>query len=273
MERQRGFEPYCTLSFDCDFPRDIEVLPQLADVLERAGYSASFACIGQWVRRFPDPHRRLVAGGHELINHTETHPNLYHPDYAYAREEGLSREKFNTLTREERKAEIARCHQTFVEVLDYVPAGFRTPHFGVLHVDDVYAILGELGYAFSSSLLAAGPRGGTPFRIDENIWEFPVSPCPLHPFGVFDSWHSLGKNRPAHCRPGELTTLFARLGDRVEENGGYVNVYFDPREALESGELQGILQQLQRRRIEVGTYGDLLERLQCREGTVRSSVQ
>lgn len=263
MDRQRGFGPFCTLSFDCDFPRDVEVLPQVCALLEHYGYTSSFACIGQWVRRFPQEHRQLIAAGHELLNHTDTHPNLYHPDYEYSRDPQLSRRRFNQLTPEERREEIARGHAAFVEVLDYVPVGFRTPHFGVLHLEDVYPMLGELGYRFSSSVLAsASPRGGMPFQIQANVWEFPLSPCPRHPFGVFDSWHSLGKRGARHTRPGELAVLFARLCEQVQGKGGYVNIYLDPREALESGELQRMLDYLRGSGLTVLVYRDLLEKIE-----------
>ena len=157
MEQQADQSAYCTLSFDCDFPRDIEALPGVLELLERHCVVASFACIGQWVRAYPEQHRALVAAGHEIVNHTETHPNLYHPDYDYARVSELSRERFNQIAPGERRLEIERCHETFVEVLDCAPEGFRTPHFGVLHVDDVYPVLADIGYRFSSSKVAAAP--------------------------------------------------------------------------------------------------------------------
>ncbi|MBN98109.1 MAG: hypothetical protein CME16_02495 [Gemmatimonadetes bacterium] len=273
MAGQKGFGPFCTLSFDCDFPRDIEVLPQLIKLLEDYGCRASFACIGRWVREFPDEHRALVAAGHELVNHTETHPNLFHPDYDYACVEGLSRRRFNQLTPSERREEIEQCHLTFAQILDYIPRGFRTPHFGHLHVEDVYPMLRDLGYLFSSSVLASGPVGGVPFKTSAEVWEFPVSPCPDHPFGVFDSWHSLGKHRGAHRKPGELAGLFAILGEQVERQGGYVNVYLDPRAAIDSGELQGMLQYLSNSNIEVLDYGLLVERLKLPVPALEKSIE
>lgn len=264
LEQQQGFGPFCTLSFDCDFPRDVEALPQICALLEHYQYTASFACIGQWVRRFPQEHRLLAGAGYELLNHTDTHPNLYHPDYDYARAPELSRRRFNQLAPDERRQELERGHAAFVEVLDYTPVGFRTPHFGELHVEDVYALLAGLSYRFSSSVLAsAAPSGGTPFRVPAGIWEFPVSPCPAHPFGVFDTWHSLGKRGGAHARPGELTSLFIRLCERVQGRGGYVNVYLDPRDALDSGELRRMLDYLRSCTLAVVDYATLLEKMEA----------
>ena len=63
MRPQVDFGPYCVISFDCDFPRDIEVLPRLVALLKEYKVDASFACIGEWVRKYPDPHRLLVDEG------------------------------------------------------------------------------------------------------------------------------------------------------------------------------------------------------------------
>lgn len=272
MPHQKGVGPFCTFSFDCDFPRDIEVLPSLIDLLQKFDIKASFACVGQWIRRFPDAHRQLVDAGHELLNHTETHPNLYHPDYEYARKEELNRKRFNQISREERRLEIERCHQTFLEVLDYSPVGFRTPHFGILHVDDVYSILEKLDYRLSSSVLASAcPTGGLPFRRKSGIWEIPLSPCPEHPFGVFDSWHSLSKHGAAHTGNGKLAGLFARLCEQVKE-GGYINTYFDPRDVFDSGELKLMLAHSKDRGFLAVTYEDVLEEVEAqgRTGSVHT---
>jgi hypothetical protein len=267
----QGTGSYCVISFDCDFPRDIAALPELVPLLQRYNIPASFACIGQWVRQFPAEHKLLVDAGFEIINHTETHPNLYHPDYDYARDDGLSREKFNQVSPERRRSEIERGHETIVEVLGVEPVGFRTPHFGALHVNDIYAPLAAMGYSFSSSVLAA-ERGGAPYSTPEGVWEIPVSPCPLHPFGVFDSWHSLSKQGASHACQGELAVLFARLLDVVTENGGLANVYFDPKDVFESGELERILQIVDDCAIEVVDYDGLMRMLQSAPASAETTV-
>jgi hypothetical protein len=261
MASGKGSGAYCIISFDCDFPRDIEALPELVPLLQQYNIPASFACIGQWVRQFPAEHKLLVDAGFEIINHTETHPNLYHPNYDYARVDGLSREKFNQISPQRRREEIERGHETIVEVLGVEPAGFRTPHFGALHVDDVYAPLSAMGYRFSSSVLAA-ERGVAPYRIPEGLWELPVSPCPLHPFGVFDSWHSLSKQGASHTCQGDLAELFAQLVEVVAQNGGLANVYFDPKDVLASGELERMLQVVDDGAVDVVNYARLIRTLE-----------
>ena len=263
MAGQRGVQPCCVLSFDCDFPRDIEVLPELVDLLHKHQLKASFACIGQWVRAYPDEHLALVAAGHEVLNHTETHPNLYHPGYAYSRDESLSKDYFNQIGTQARREEIERCHATFAEILDISPIGYRTPHFGSLHVNDVYPILEDLGYRFSSSLVACRhPGKGRPFKVGESLWELPLSPCPQHPFGVFDSWHSISNARAWHKGEGQMAQLFCELIELVKEQGGLVNVYFDPCDMLRSGELDRVLAVLAASGLPVVSYGQLIEQLE-----------
>jgi len=267
LKRQRGWGPCCTVSFDCDFPRDIEALSEVIHLLEARNLRASFACIGRWIRAFPDEHREIVSAGMEILNHTETHPNLYHPGYDFARGDDLARERFNEISSERRRSEIEACHQTCVEILGYAPAGFRSPHFGNLHVDDVYPVLADLGYLYSSSALAhSTDSGGLPFRHISGVLEFPLSPCPRHPFGVFDSWHSLGKRNGAHAEAGQMTQLFRQHAELILAKGGYANVYFDPRDMLNSGELVRFLDYLQDSGLEVVDYGTLASRALEEEG-------
>lgn len=50
--------------------------PALLDILAARGQRATFYVIGRLVQRYPEIARRIVAEGHELGNHTWTHPTL-----------------------------------------------------------------------------------------------------------------------------------------------------------------------------------------------------
>jgi peptidoglycan/xylan/chitin deacetylase (PgdA/CDA1 family) len=54
---------------------DAGLTPILA-TLAREGVRATFFVTGSWVRSHPDGLRRIVDGGHEVGNHTDTHPDL-----------------------------------------------------------------------------------------------------------------------------------------------------------------------------------------------------
>lgn len=50
--------------------------PQVLDVLDRYHVKATFFCIGDNARRYPELVRQIVARGHTLGNHTQTHRSL-----------------------------------------------------------------------------------------------------------------------------------------------------------------------------------------------------
>lgn len=51
-----------------------EHLPQLLEVLEEAETAATFFMVGDWVEQFPDLTKDIAANGHELGNHSWSHP-------------------------------------------------------------------------------------------------------------------------------------------------------------------------------------------------------
>ena len=64
-----------SLTFD-DGP-DPEWTPRVLDVLAREGVRAAFFLIGQRARRVPEQARRIADSGHDLGNHTWSHPSLW----------------------------------------------------------------------------------------------------------------------------------------------------------------------------------------------------
>ena len=62
------------LTFD-DGP-DPEWTPAILDILKARGVKATFFVVGSEAERHPEIIRRIVAEGHEIGNHTFTHPNL-----------------------------------------------------------------------------------------------------------------------------------------------------------------------------------------------------
>ncbi len=73
--RRTGWHPgKVALTFD-DGP-DEQWTPQILDILKRENVPASFFIIGQNGQANPDLVRRIVAEGHDIGNHSYTHPNL-----------------------------------------------------------------------------------------------------------------------------------------------------------------------------------------------------
>lgn len=96
------------LTFD-DGP-DPRVTPQVLDLLDGAGARASFFCIGRAARAHPALVREIVARGHSVENHSDTHPNGF---AAYP--PGRLRQ------------EICRAQATLSELCGTPPRFFRAP--------------------------------------------------------------------------------------------------------------------------------------------------
>lgn len=75
LHRQKQADRTVALTFD-DGP-DPAVTPVVLDLLAASGTSASFFCIGERARRHPALLRRMVADGHAVENHSQTHPHHF----------------------------------------------------------------------------------------------------------------------------------------------------------------------------------------------------
>ena len=74
VSRVETGSPLVAMTFD-DGPHPRHT-PALLDILRARNIRATFYVIGRLVQRYPDIARRMVAEGHELGNHTWTHPFL-----------------------------------------------------------------------------------------------------------------------------------------------------------------------------------------------------
>jgi peptidoglycan-N-acetylglucosamine deacetylase len=71
-------EPAVALTFD-DGPDD-ELTPAVLDILDDFGVKATFFLVGLYVTQRPDLVREVLSRGHEIGNHTWTHPDLTRAD-------------------------------------------------------------------------------------------------------------------------------------------------------------------------------------------------
>jgi peptidoglycan/xylan/chitin deacetylase (PgdA/CDA1 family) len=95
------------LTFD-DGPS--ESTPALLEILARQGVHATFFMCGKNVRRCPSIARAVVAAGHELGNHTDSHPRLdfHSPEFIYG--------------------ELALAQESIRQTTGVVPRLFRAPY-------------------------------------------------------------------------------------------------------------------------------------------------
>ncbi|CAN5456943.1 glycosyltransferase [soil metagenome] len=77
--RRRG-APDHVLALTFDDGPDPEWTPKILDILKAKGVKATFFMIGEAAVAHPDLVRRIQAEGHEIGNHSFTHPNMAHVD-------------------------------------------------------------------------------------------------------------------------------------------------------------------------------------------------
>lgn len=64
------------LTFDIEI--DAQTLYDILAILQARGLHGTFFLTGRWVMAFPDAARAIVSGGHEVCNHSLTHPSFSH---------------------------------------------------------------------------------------------------------------------------------------------------------------------------------------------------
>lgn len=102
-----GAQKYVALTID-DGP-DPRFTPGLLDLLREKGARATFFVVGDDVNAHPELVRREVAEGHEIANHTMTHPHA------------------GALTYEQALREIAEGQAAIFAAVGQVPTLFRSP--------------------------------------------------------------------------------------------------------------------------------------------------
>ena len=68
---------YILLSFDIDYKKDMDSIPELLIILDKLSIKASFAVIGMHVEKYPEVFEKILLNGHEILNHTYSHRNYW----------------------------------------------------------------------------------------------------------------------------------------------------------------------------------------------------
>ncbi|GGQ05186.1 polysaccharide deacetylase family protein [Streptomyces roseolilacinus] len=111
FEHGRRDTPRAALTFD-DGPDPVHTR-RILGILDRYGVRATFFCVGHHVAALPDEVRRIAAAGHELGNHSWSHPFL--PD----------------LTPEQLREQLDRTAEAVARVTGGAPRWFRPPYGGL----------------------------------------------------------------------------------------------------------------------------------------------
>lgn len=117
-------EKKIAISFDAAW--GAEDFPKIIEILDKHKIKTTFFMTGEWVEKNPDCVKLLVEKGHDLGNHSATHPDM------------------TTLSKEKQKEQILGVHNAVKELTGYEMELFRPP-YGAYN-NDVIRTCYELGY-------------------------------------------------------------------------------------------------------------------------------
>jgi len=117
--------PWVSLTFDADSAA--EPVPVILDALKQYDVRATFFVLGWWAERHPDLVRRMVAEGHEIGNHSNTHPD------------------FRELTREQIVEELAAAEAIMQEIAGLTTKPYFRPPYSYRN-ELVRQVCAEEGY-------------------------------------------------------------------------------------------------------------------------------
>jgi peptidoglycan/xylan/chitin deacetylase (PgdA/CDA1 family) len=133
--------PALSLTFD-DGPS--ESTPALLDLLSKHNVTAIFFMCGTNVRRYPSIARQVAAAGHEIGNHTDSHPYFFRCSSA------------------EILREIADAQQSIQDATGITPRLFRAPYgvrwFGLRAAQRKFNLLGVMWTVIARDWVLPGPE-------------------------------------------------------------------------------------------------------------------
>ena len=96
------------ISFDAAWGNDDT--QQLIDILKEFDVPATFFVVGAWVDKYPESVEALHKAGHQIQNHSNTHPHM------------------PQLSREQMKDEINSCNEKIAKITGVTPTLLRPPY-------------------------------------------------------------------------------------------------------------------------------------------------
>lgn len=71
---ETGEEKLVAISFDAAWGN--EDTQHLIDIMDKYGIKATFFVVGSWVDKYPESVKALSDAGHDVMNHSDTHPHM-----------------------------------------------------------------------------------------------------------------------------------------------------------------------------------------------------
>lgn len=117
-------EKKISISFDAAW--GAEDFSKIMEILDKHNVKTTFFMTGEWVEKYPECVKTLVEKGHDLGNHSASHPDM------------------TTLTKEKQREQILEVHNAVKELTGYEMELFRPP-YGAYN-NEVVRTCYEVGY-------------------------------------------------------------------------------------------------------------------------------
>ncbi len=101
-------EKVVSLSFDAAWGN--EQTQDLLNILEKYNVKTTFFLVGSWVDKYPESVKAIFDAGHDVSNHSNTHPHM------------------SKLSKDKMKSEIEECNNKIEKIIGVKPILFRPPY-------------------------------------------------------------------------------------------------------------------------------------------------
>ncbi|MBQ4630238.1 MAG: polysaccharide deacetylase family protein [Clostridia bacterium] len=164
----KGEEKICAISFDAAWGN--EDTEKLIEILDEYDVKTTFFVVGSWVDKYPESVKALHDAGHEIMNHSDTHPHM------------------TKISADAMKTEIEKCDTKIESITGEKPFLFRPPYGD--YNSKVIETLAECGhYTVQWSVDSLDWKDLTADEICTRVTE------KIHP-GAIVLFHNAAKNTP-----------------------------------------------------------------------------
>lgn len=158
-----------SISFDAAWGN--EDTEQLIEILDKYSIKTTFFVVGDWVEKYPESVKALHDAGHEIMNHSDTHPHM------------------TKLSREQMRQEIETCNDKIEAITGVRPTLLRAP-YGEYN-NTLIEVLDELGmYCIQWDVDSLDWKNPTSAQIAERV-------CSNVRSGSIVLFHNAADNTPA----------------------------------------------------------------------------
>lgn len=174
----KGDEKICAISFDAAWGN--EDTQELIEILDKYNVKTTFFVVGSWVDKYPESVKALHDAGHEIMNHSNSHPHM------------------TQISEEKMIEEITKCSEK-IEAITGKKVDLLRPPYGDYNAKVIKTIDKQNHYTVQWSVDSLDWKDKTAQQIKDRVCQN------IHP-GAIVLFHNAAKNTPK-ALPQILETL------------------------------------------------------------------